>query len=194
MTAEKMPMMLDSAMPVGLEGVDDLFGDEVPLSMPAKMQSRHLPQRLDELRIRGCCQYVALEPSRARANNRRTVAWSRAGTIASISADGLSLELRMLRALPSNGSWSLTEPTVTDLVKGTVGNPLVHLEWSPTSIPDLAVFDSVGRVFIMNFPVNLNSPLPNRKWDADSVDDLNAIVGCHWLPVAPLNPQVSFTT
>ncbi|KAJ6786797.1 hypothetical protein PWT90_03847 [Aphanocladium album] len=169
-TAEKMPMMLDSAMPVGLGGVDDLFGDEVPLSLPSKTQGRHLPQRLDELRTRGCCQ---------------TVAWSRAGTIASISADGLSLELRMLRAHPSNGSWGLSEPTTTDLIKGTVANPLVHLEWSPTTTPELAIFDSAGRVMIMNFPVTLNSPYASRKWDNDSVDDMNAIVGCHWLPVAP---------
>lgn len=96
----------------------------------------------------------------------------------------------MLRAHPSNGSWGLSEPSTTDLVKGTVANPLVHLEWSPTTAPDLAVFDSVGRVSIINFPVSLNSPYDNRKWDADAVDDMNAVVGCHWLPVAPV-PQVS---
>ncbi|KAJ3472400.1 hypothetical protein NLG97_g11019 [Lecanicillium saksenae] len=38
---------------------------------------------------------------------------------------------------------------------------------------------------IMNFPVSLNKPYANRKWDTDNVDDMNAIVGCHWLPVAP---------
>ncbi|EGX89926.1 RNA polymerase II Mediator complex subunit Sin4 [Cordyceps militaris CM01] len=164
--------MLDTAMPVGLGGVEDLFGDEVPLSIPPKTQGRHLYQRLDELRNRGCCQ---------------TVAWSRAGNIASISPDGMNLELRMLRAHPSNGVWNLSEPTTTDLVKGSVVNPLVHLEWSPTTAPDLAVFDSVGRVMIMNFPVSLNNAYVNRKWDADTVDDMNVVVGCHWLPVAPLS-------
>ncbi|OAA73694.1 RNA polymerase II Mediator complex subunit Sin4 [Cordyceps fumosorosea ARSEF 2679] len=161
-------------MPVGLGGVDDLFGDEVPLSLPPKPLGRHLHQRLDELRARGCCQ---------------TVAWSRAGNIASISPDGLSLELRMLRAHPSNGEWGLSDPTTTDLVKGTVANPLVHLEWSPTTAPDLAVFDSVGRVLIMNFPVSLNSPYVNRKWDADGVEDTNVVVGCHWLPVPPISQK-----
>lgn len=97
----------------------------------------------------------------------------------------------MLRAHPGNGSWGLSDPTTTDLVKGTTANPLVHLEWSPTTAPELAVFDSVGRVFIMNFPVSLNNPYAQRKWDADTVDDANTIVGCHWLPVAPLNPTVS---
>ncbi|TQW09662.1 mediator of RNA polymerase II transcription subunit 16 [Cordyceps javanica] len=169
-----MPMMLDAAMPVSLGGVDDLFGDEVPLSLPPKTQGRYLHQRLDELRHRGCCQ---------------TVAWSRAGNIASISPDGLNLELRMLRAHPANGSWGLSEPTTTELVKGTATNPLVHLEWSPTTAPDLAVFDSVGRVLIMNFPVSLNTPYANRKWDGDLIDDMNAVVGCHWLPVAPISQK-----
>ncbi|KAJ2971586.1 hypothetical protein NQ176_g7619 [Zarea fungicola] len=175
-TAEKMPMMLDSTIPVSLDGVDDLFGDEVPLSLPPKSQGRQLNQRLDELRTRGCCQKVA---------------WSRSGTIASISSDGLSLELRMLRASPVDGSWALSEPTTTDLIKGTVANPLTHLEWSPTFAPEIAVFDSVGRVCIMNFPVSLNNPFVNRKWDTDAIDDMNVIVGCHWLPVAP-NPQKPF--
>ncbi|KAM3562348.1 hypothetical protein MY1884_001847 [Beauveria asiatica] len=173
-TAEDMPMMLDTAMSVGLGGVDDLFGDEVPLSLPPKTQGRHLHQRLDDLRNRGCCQ---------------TIAWSRAGTIASITPDGLSLELRMLRAHPANGSWEMSEPTTTDLVKGTVTNPLAHLEWSTTTAPDLAVFDSTGRVMIMNFPVSLNAPFANRNWDADTVDDMNAIVGCHWLPVPPISQK-----
>lgn len=96
----------------------------------------------------------------------------------------------MLRASPVDGSWALSEPTTTDLIKGTVANPLTHLEWSPTFAPEIAVFDSVGRVCIMNFPVSLNNPFVNRKWDTDAIDDMNVIVGCHWLPVAP-NPQVS---
>lgn len=38
--------------------VDDLFGEpslELGLSSTA---TKHLPQRLDEMRILGCCQYV----------------------------------------------------------------------------------------------------------------------------------------
>lgn len=56
-TADKMPLMLDNTMPVDLNGVDDLFGDE-PLSLQPPIQGKQLFQRLDELRSRGCCQYV----------------------------------------------------------------------------------------------------------------------------------------
>ncbi|EQL03843.1 Mediator of RNA polymerase II transcription subunit 16 [Ophiocordyceps sinensis CO18] len=42
-------------MPVDLPDVDDLFGDDVALSLPQQLHGR-----LDELRSRGCCQQVAL--------------------------------------------------------------------------------------------------------------------------------------
>lgn len=56
MTANKMPLILDNTMPVDLNAVDDLFGDDVPLSLPVRSQGKQLQQRLDELRNRGCCQ------------------------------------------------------------------------------------------------------------------------------------------
>jgi mediator of RNA polymerase II transcription subunit 16 len=118
------------------------------------------------------------------------VAWSRGGTIASISSDGINLEFRSLRSHPDNGNWGLSEKTVTDVVKGTPTNPLVHLEWSGTNTPELAVIDSVGRVTLMNFSISLNSPFVSRRWEGDNIDDVNAVVGCHWLPVAPSNQQV----
>jgi mediator of RNA polymerase II transcription subunit 16, fungi type len=59
-----MPLILDGAMSgmhqnpmqVDLDGVDDLFGDNVPISLPSRPPSRRLRRRLDELRSRGCCQ------------------------------------------------------------------------------------------------------------------------------------------
>ncbi|GJN83792.1 mediator complex subunit [Purpureocillium lilacinum] len=174
MTADKMPLMLDDSMNVELNTVDDLFGDDVALSLPVRSQGRHLHQRLDELRSRGCCQ---------------SVAWSRTGTIATLTPDGQTLQLRFLRCNPSNGSWDLSEPTTCDLVKGSPTVPLVHLEWGATSSPDLAVVDAVGRVAIVSFPIALNHPFITRKWDADTVDDGHALVGSHWLAVAPTNQQ-----
>jgi mediator of RNA polymerase II transcription subunit 16 len=58
MTSEKMPLMLDNPMPVDLNDVDDLFGDGVGvgLSLPGRAQSKQLQQRMDDIRIRGCCQ------------------------------------------------------------------------------------------------------------------------------------------
>jgi hypothetical protein len=60
MTSDKMPLMLDNSMPVDLNAVDDLFGDGVDLSLPVRVQSKQLQQRMDDIRIRGCCQYEEL--------------------------------------------------------------------------------------------------------------------------------------
>ncbi|PFH60672.1 hypothetical protein XA68_10542 [Ophiocordyceps unilateralis] len=173
MTANKMPLILDNAIPVDLNDVDDLFGDDVALSIPLKPQGKQLLGRLDELRSRGCCQ---------------SVAWSRLGTIASLTPDGQALQLRFLRCEPENGSWELSEPTTCE-IKGTPAIPLVHLEWSAAISPDLAVIDAVGRVAIASFPISLNYPFITRKWDADAVDDSHAVVGSYWLPVAPSAQQ-----
>ncbi|GAB0136152.1 hypothetical protein EsDP_00004464 [Epichloe bromicola] len=177
MTAEKMPLILDNAMPVDMNNVDDLFGDDVPLQLPVRSQGKQLQQRLDELRNRGCCQALA---------------WSKSGTIASITPDGQHLELRFLRCHPKNGTWGLGEATTCDLVKGTPAIPLVHLEWGPTNSPELAIMDAAGRVAVVSFGVSLNHPLPTRKWDTDSVDDFHGVSGCYWLPVAPSNQQKPF--
>jgi mediator of RNA polymerase II transcription subunit 16 len=52
-----MPLILDNAMQVDLGNVDDLFGDDVALSLPVRPLAKQLHQRLDELRNRGSCQY-----------------------------------------------------------------------------------------------------------------------------------------
>ncbi|RSL56616.1 hypothetical protein CEP53_006736 [Fusarium sp. AF-6] len=174
MTAEKMPLMLDNAMPVDLNDVDDLFGDTVGLSLPVRAPSKQLQQRMDDLRSRGCCQ---------------TVSWSRTGTIASITPDGQSLELRYLRRSTDDGSWDLSEPTTCQYVKGSPAVPLVHLVWATTSSPDLAVIDAVGRVSIVSFSISLNHPFLQRKWDTDPVDDVHAAVGAYWLGITPSNQQ-----
>ncbi|KEY74115.1 hypothetical protein S7711_05365 [Stachybotrys chartarum IBT 7711] len=174
MAATEMPLMLDNSLPVDLDDVDDLFGDGVDLTLPVRSQRKVLRHRLDELKNNGCCQAVA---------------WSKTGTIASITTDGQNIELRYLRCSPENGSWDLSEPTICSHVKGTAAAPLVHLEWSPTSSPDLAIFDAVGRVAIVTFSQYLNQPFVTKKWDADPVDDIHLVAGCHWLAVAPANQQ-----
>ena len=107
-----------------------------------------------------------------------------------MTADRLSLELRFLRCNPKTGSWDLSEPTACNLVQGTPAIPLVHLEWSWTNTPELAVIDAVGRVAIVGCSLALNNLYVTRKWDTDSIDDLHAIVGCHYLAAAPTNQQV----
>ncbi|KAK1241472.1 hypothetical protein MKX08_001446 [Trichoderma sp. CBMAI-0020] len=176
MTAEKMPLMLDNTVPVDLNDVDDLFGDGVGvgLSLPDRSHNKPLSLKIDDLRSRGCCQ---------------TLAWSKSGTIATISADGQYLQHRFLRCNPLDGTWDLSQPTTCELLRGTPGIPLVHLEWGSTNIPELAVIDAVGRVIIVNFAISLNHPFVTRKYDTDPIDDANAVVGAHWLAVAPSNQQ-----
>ncbi|KAL1865212.1 hypothetical protein VTK73DRAFT_5449 [Phialemonium thermophilum] len=175
----EMDVNMDNALG-GMESIDntmqhnfDLFGD--PLRPTTA--SKQLLQRLDELRARGCCQGIA---------------WSRQGTIASISQDGQSIELRFLRSNPSDGSWDLSEPTPCVALSNAIpGCPITHLLWASTSNAELAVIDSVGRVTILSFSVTLNRPSVLRRWDADLVDDLHAVVGCYWLPPVPQSKQAS---
>ncbi|CCC10210.1 unnamed protein product [Sordaria macrospora k-hell] len=172
---------MDTAM--NLDDVDvDLFGDSVMvdtaldgLSASRPMPSKHLRQRLDDLRTHGCHQAIA---------------WSRQGTIASITKDGRSVEFRFLRCRPEDAGWELSEPYVYStavIPMHTTAGPIVHLAWSNTQAPELAVVDAVGRITILNLTIMLNRPFITRKWDADSVDDLRAVVGCYWLPV--FNPR-----
>ncbi|KAM0343821.1 hypothetical protein ACHAPU_008090 [Fusarium lateritium] len=172
-----MPLMLDNSMPVDLNAVDDLFGDGVDLSLPVRAQSKQFQQRVEDIRIRGCSQAVA---------------WSRTGTIANITSDGQNVELRYLRRSPDDGSWDLSEPTTCPFVKGSPTIPIVHLSWAGTSIPDLAVIDAVGRVAVVSFSISLNHPFVQRRWDADPIDDVHAIVGSYWLNVAPTSNQQAY--
>jgi hypothetical protein len=73
--ANKMPLILDGsintadAIPVMMEGVEvgvDLFGD------PVLGPSKQLHRRIDELRSRGCCQYVSSTPTLARIPRSNT--------------------------------------------------------------------------------------------------------------------------
>lgn len=172
---------------MNLDDVDvDLFGDSVMvdttldgLAVSRPMPSKHLRQRLDDLRTHGCHQAIA---------------WSRQGTIASITKDGHSVEFRFLRSRPEDAAWELSEPYVysTAVVPmHTTAGPIVHLAWSSTPTPELAVVDAVGRITILNLGIMLNRPFITRKWDADPVDDLHVVVGCYWLPL--FNPRQQYS-
>ena len=173
-------------VPVSLGDVDvddvDLFGGSVELGLPSHPPppSKQLQLRVDEQRMRGCCQRIG---------------WSKQGTIAAISEDGLSIDLRYLHADPETAAWGLSQPTSYSQFSSAntpttfSGGPIVHLAWAATGHPELAVIDSVGRISILAFSISLNRPLPLRSWEADPIDDLNAVVGCYWLPIMPANKQ-----
>jgi len=180
-----MPMMMDDQMDLD---VDDLFGDGAGLSMPSRPPSKELHQRIDDLRGSGCCQCVFMLFSNGLAilNSSRSIAWSKWGSIASISANGLTLELRNLRCNPSDGDWGLSEPTLTQAAAMNMEGPLKHLAWSPTG-SELAVIDNLGRVTILGIFASLNKPSSPiiRSCQTDAADDLHRIVGCYWLNQAP---------
>lgn len=50
-----MPLIMEEGI-----DVDDLFGDpsSLELGLPAPQPTKGLSQRLDEMRLLGCCQYV----------------------------------------------------------------------------------------------------------------------------------------
>ncbi|KAL1843023.1 hypothetical protein VTJ49DRAFT_3337 [Mycothermus thermophilus] len=156
----------------GMQGMDgiamsldevDLFGDPVmnnPLdALPTRPSlSKPLQLRLEELRSRGCCQGIA---------------WSRHGTIASISKDGMSVELRFLRSNPQTADWELSEPSSwapapsapSSSPSGSASPvstsaPFVHLTWAPSSNPDLAVIDALGRLTLLSFHFSINQTYP----------------------------------
>lgn len=119
----------------------------------------------------------------------RAIAWSKWGSIASITSNGTALELRNLRCHPSDGSWALSEPTATPAFTHIQdGGPLKHLSWSPTG-SELAVADSAGRITILGLFSTLNKPTLHRSSQNDPADDLHRLVGSHWLNLAPYPPN-----
>ena len=53
-----MPMMLDNSMGVDLQDVDELFEDTVGLGIPMRAPPKDLQYRMEDLKRRGCAQYV----------------------------------------------------------------------------------------------------------------------------------------
>lgn len=163
-----MPMIMDDGL-----NVDDLFGESgsLELGLPsttANASSKGLAQRLDEMRLLGCCQKIA---------------WSKQGCIAYISQDTLRVNLRHLECRPSDGKWVLSDDTPLHPVAETHGGqPLVHLNWNEIG-SELAVVDSSGRVSIYNIAISLNSLAGQRQAGFDPVDDGAQIVGMMWLNI-----------
>lgn len=123
------------------------------------------------------------------ADRCRGIAWSKWGSIASITQNGAALELRNLRCHPGNGSWGLSEPTLTPPFTPSLdGGPLKHLCWSPTG-SELAVIDATGRVTILAIFSSLNKPTLSRPCQTDPTDDLHGVVGCYWLNLSPYPPN-----
>ncbi|KAL5357003.1 mediator complex, subunit Med16 [Aspergillus floccosus] len=160
-----MPMIMEDGI-----NVDDLFGESASLELgltptPSK---RGLPQRLDEMRLLGCCQKIA---------------WSKQGCIANITQDASRVNLRHLECRPTDGKWVLSDDTqLLPVTEVHGGHPLVHLCWNEVG-SELAVVDSSGRVSIYSISFALNSLSGQRQGAFDPDDDGAQIVGMMWLNV-----------
>jgi hypothetical protein len=109
-----------------------------------------------------------------------------------VGKDGRTIDLRFLRCRPRDGTWELSESNGWPAFPhAPAGAPITHLAWAVTSSPELAVIDAVGRISILSFSITLNHPYLVKKWHADTADDLHAVVGCYWLPLALINRQAS---
>ncbi|KAN0067719.1 Mediator complex, subunit Med16 [Elaphomyces granulatus] len=152
-------------MDSGLD-VDDLFGDGLGLSSPSP-PPKGLAQRLDEMRLLGCCQKIA---------------WSRLGCIAYIAQDGLHLCVRHLVCRPSDGKWTLSDENPLHPLQ-LAGDPhdshslvqLVHLSWNEAG-SDLAVVDSSGRISIYAISTAVNSLALQRPAILDPDDDGSQLI------------------
>lgn len=117
---------------------------------------------------------------------KRSIAWSRWGSIASVTSNGLGLEFRNLRIHPKDGSWDLSDPTIIPQIAPIADGQLKHLCWSPNGA-DLAAIDSAGRIAILNLAQSLNKPTFTRNSNVDPIEDLRAVVGAYWLNLSPSN-------
>jgi mediator of RNA polymerase II transcription subunit 16 len=175
--------------------VDDLFGENASLDLGlppgnSTVSAKGLAQRLDEMRLLGCCQYVLFPRWLLLVLiSTRKIAWSRFGCIAYISQNSTRVNVRHLHCQPSDGRWVLSEETpLNQITEAHGGHTLVHLCWNEAG-SELAVADSSGRVSICSIPIALNSVNGARPAILDTEDDGGQIVGMMWL-----NQQRSVST
>jgi mediator of RNA polymerase II transcription subunit 16 len=107
----------------------------------------------------------------------RRLAWSKTSCVAQISADSSKVFVRALCRDKNTAKWSLSDETEVNASEGAI---FTHLEWSSSGF-DLVIADQFGRFTLFTLTHALNS-LERRPMNLSSpVDDLNQIVGLHWL-------------
>ncbi|KAH0011805.1 hypothetical protein KCU78_g9919, partial [Aureobasidium melanogenum] len=148
-----------------MDNLDDLFGEEgINAAIAATFDTDALSQRIERSHIVGCCQRLA---------------WSRTSCVAQISADSRKVLVRALYRDKNTAKWSLSDATEVNALEGAI---FTHVEWSSSGL-DLVIADQFGRFTLFSLTHALNS-LERRPVNLTSnVDDLNQIVGLHWLPL-----------
>ncbi|EKG19413.1 Mediator complex subunit Med16 [Macrophomina phaseolina MS6] len=148
----------------------DLFNEaeQIPISVPTPPVKK-LAQRLDELGESGCCQKIS---------------WSKSGCVASITRDGRGVNLRAFQRNPADGKWILGEEAPLQIPSVHEEFPLVHVSWGHLGV-DLAVVDAAGRILVYTAAQAADRMKLSREPFSDHESESNALVGLHWLPVAP---------
>lgn len=89
--------------------------------------------------------------------------------------------MRALCRDKNTANWSLSDETEVNASEGAI---FTHVEWSSSGF-DLVIADQFGRFTLFSLTHALNS-LERRPVNlTSSVDDLNQVVGLHWLPTNP---------
>ncbi|GAB7348668.1 hypothetical protein MBLNU459_g7031t1 [Dothideomycetes sp. NU459] len=176
-----MPLMVDDHSI--MDDMDDLFGDgdgdgntdalntgltdglaEGLTALAAALDSDALLQRVEHSHMIGCCQKLA---------------WSKTGSIASISPDGRTITTRAVARSPNTGKWALSDDSPQPII--AQGDTIfTHIEWSTFGL-ELVATDQLGRIFIFSMGYALNRMIPTPLNYSPAPDDLNVIVGLHWL-------------
>ncbi|OJD37608.1 mediator of rna polymerase ii transcription subunit 16 [Diplodia corticola] len=148
----------------------DLFNEaeQLPIAVQTPPVKR-LAQRLDELGESGCCQKIA---------------WSKSGCVASITRDGRGVNLRAFQRNPVDGKWILGDEAPLHIPSVHEEFPLVHVAWGHLGV-DLAVVDAAGRILVYTAAQAADRMKLSREPFSDHESESNALVGLHWLPVAP---------
>ena len=111
----------------------------------------------------------------------RKLAWSKLGCIASISTDGRRVHGRNVMYDADNGQWRLSrECLVHQANEAQEGHRLCHLSWNHSG-GELAVFDVMGRITVLQMVMAMNRLLVSRPSDHHHEDDLGGVVGAIWL-------------
>lgn len=159
-----MPLMMED------DQYMDLFNEaeQIPIAVPTPPVKK-LAQRLDELGESGCCQKIA---------------WSKSGCVASITRDGRGVNLRAFQRNPTDGKWVLGDEAPLQIPSVHEEFPLVHVSWGHLGV-DLAVVDAAGRILVYTAAQAADRMKLSREPFSDHESESNALVGLHWLPVAP---------
>jgi mediator of RNA polymerase II transcription subunit 16, fungi type len=110
--------------------------------------------------------------------------------VASITADGSGVNLRVFLRDMSTGEWDLGKPTPLEFPPRQDESPFVHLSWSSLG-NDLVVMDAAGRVMVFSCAMALDRMSYVRAEITQPEAEMDAVVGMHWLGLLPYEQKVS---